>query len=316
MAFRLRIGSRPSRLALTQAEFVRASLSALLPGLSTELVSIRTSGDRIMTPSLAGEGGKGLFIKELEQALSGRRADIAVHSMKDLPAVLSPAYRIAAVPERENPCDALVTRDATGIRSLPPGARLGTSSSRRRFEALKLNPALEVVPLRGNVDTRLQRVLSGELEATILAMAGLKRLGRLKEVRYEELDEREFVPAAAQAALAIETLADGPAGGSAEIERALCALNDPKSACETAAERAFLAAIGASCVTPVGVKATLSEGTLELRAILFSPDGEREMADEIRTPAASADAAAGAALGTKLGERMLGRGARDLLGDG
>jgi hydroxymethylbilane synthase len=206
MAFRLRIGSRPSRLALTQAEFVRASLSALLPGLGTELVSIRTSGDRIMTPSLAGEGGKGLFIKELEQALSGRRADIAVHSMKDLPAVLSPAYRIAAVPERENPCDALVTRDATGIRSLPPGARLGTSSSRRRFEALKVNPALEVVPLRGNVDTRLQRVLSGELEATILAMAGLKRLGRLKEVRYEELDEREFVPAAAQAALAIETL--------------------------------------------------------------------------------------------------------------
>jgi hydroxymethylbilane synthase len=316
MALKLRIGSRPSRLAITQAEFVRARLSALIPGLNTELISIRTSGDRIKTPSLAGAGGKGLFIKELEQALSSRRVDIAVHSMKDLPAVLSPAYRIAAVPEREDPRDALVTRDAAGLRSMPPGARLGTSSPRRRFEALRLNPKLEVVALRGNVETRLQRVLGGELDATILAMAGLKRLGRLDGLPYEELDEREFVPAAAQAALAIEALAGEPAGGSEEIERALCALNDLKSACETAAERAFLAVIGASCVTPLGVKATLSAGTLELRAILFSPDGAREMADEIRAPAASADAACAVATGTKLGERMLGRGARDLLDHG
>ncbi len=293
---------------------VREWTCARVPGLRVEIVPIRTSGDRIMTPSLAAVGGKGLFVKELEQALLDRRVELAVHSMKDLPAVLAPAYRIAAVPERENPRDALITGAGEGLRALGRGARLGTSSARRRFEALRLNPALEVVPLRGNVDTRLARVGRGELDAAILAMAGLKRLGRLAEVRYAELDEREFVPAAAQGALALEALAERPIAGSLEIEQAVGALNDAGSASETAAERAFLAALGASCVTPVGVKGTLSDGVLSLHALLFSPDGARELDDEIRGPAAPGNLAAAAAAGTKLGARMLARGARGLLG--
>lgn len=236
--------------------------------------------------------------------------------MKDLPAVLTAAYRIAAVPEREDPRDALITRDGVDLKSLAPGARLGTSSPRRRFLVTRANPRLEVVPLRGNVDTRLSRVFGGELDATILAMAGLKRLGRIADVKYRELDEREFVPAAAQAALAIETLADGAIGGSEEIEKAVAALNDPRTACETAAERAFLAAIGASCVTPVGAKATLADGTLWLRAILFSADGSREMSDEIAEPVRPGDSQSAASAGKKLGARILSRGAREILGDG
>lgn len=295
---------------------VREWICAHLPGLDAEIVPIRTSGDRIMTPSLAEVGGKGLFVKELEQALLDRRVDIAVHSMKDLPAVLAPNYRIAAVPRREDPRDVLITRAVRDICLLPPGARLGTSSPRRRFQALRLNPGLVVVPLRGNVDTRLSRVESGELDAAILAIAGLKRLGRLAQVHYVELDEREFIPAAAQAALAIEALAEQPIAGSPEIEQAVSELNDSTSACETAAERAFLAAIGASCVTPVGVKGTLSDGKLSLRALLFSPDGRRDLAGEIGEPVAPGDLGAAAATGKKLGVRMLEHGARDLLGHG
>ncbi len=310
----LRIGSRPSPLAMVQANMVRDWIARALPGLAVEIVQIRTSGDKIMTPSLAEIGGKGLFIKELEQALSDHRADIAVHSMKDLPALLPPAYRITAVPAREDPSDVLVTRDGIGLRELGKGARLGTSSPRRRFMAQRINPGLEVLPLRGNVDTRLGRVTEGELDATILAMAGLKRLGRLDRVTYAPIREPEFVPAAAQAALAIESRAENPICGSREIEQAIAALNHPASACETAAERAFLAAIGASCATPVGAKADFSDAALSIRAILFSPDGARHLSAQISAPVASADIAAAQAAGKKLGEQMLSRGARELLG--
>jgi hydroxymethylbilane synthase len=316
MSATLRIGSRPSKLALIQAAMVRDAVVATLPGLKCEIVAIKTSGDKILTPSLADIGGKGLFIKELEQALSERRVDIAVHSMKDLPAVLTPAFRIAATPRRENPRDALITRDGAALKALRAGAKLGTSSPRRRFEALRLNPALNVVPLRGNVDTRLARVASGELDAAILAMAGLKRLGKTGDIKFQELDEREFVPAAAQAALAVEALASVKVCGSAEIENAVAAINDPVTGAETAAERAFLASIGASCTTPVGVKATLTDGMLALRTLLFSADGARQMADEIAEPANAQDVRRAAAIGRLLGSQMLARGALDLLGDG
>lgn len=310
----LRIGSRPSPLALVQANLIRDRIAAALPGLAIEIVQIKTSGDRIMTPSLAEAGGKGLFIKELEQALSDRRADIAVHSMKDLPALLSPQYRIAAVPQREDPSDVLITRDGSELRQLRTGARLGTSSPRRRFLASRINPGLEVVPLRGNVDTRLARVFEGELDATILAMAGLKRLGRIEAIKYARIDEREFIPAAAQAALAIESRAENPICGSSEIERAIAALNHPPTACETAAERAFLAAIGASCATPVGAKAACKDGSLSLRTILFSPDGVRDMSGELAEPVRIDELASAEGVGKKLGEQMLSRGARQILG--
>jgi hydroxymethylbilane synthase len=292
---------------------VRDAIASAMPDLAIEIVPIKTSGDKILTPSLAEVGGKGLFIKELEQALADRHVDIAVHSMKDLPAVLPAQFRIVATPARENPHDALITSSGANLKSLPKGARLGTSSSRRKFEALRINPGLEVLPLRGNVDTRLQRVLSGEMDAIILAIAGLKRLGRLAELKYEELDEREFIPAAAQAALAIETLAGEKICGTDEVERAVASLNHPQTECETAAERAFLASIHASCVTPVGIKATYANDHLLMRAVLFSVDGARDLADEISERVATTDAPAAAHLGEKLGAKMISRGARELL---
>ncbi len=316
MPFVLKIGSRPSALALAQTEMMRARLSELLPGLRSEIVPISTSGDRMKSASLARVGGKGLFIKELEQALADGRADIAVHSMKDLPAALAAAYRIAAVPAREDPRDALISRGGVGVRELPRGSRLGTSSMRRRFMALRLNPGLEVVALRGNVDTRLSKVESGELGAIVIAVAGLKRLGRAEKVLLHPLDERDFIPAAAQGALAIEALADRKPGGSAEIEDALGRLDDASARAETAAERSFLATIGASCVTPVGVKATLDGERLSMRAILFSLDGRRELSDEISVVHARGASESGAsALGAKLGNQMLSRGAGELLAD-
>ncbi|HLI80537.1 MAG TPA: hydroxymethylbilane synthase [Candidatus Binataceae bacterium] len=305
----LRIGSRPSRLAIIQAEMVRDAIASTIPDLDIEIVPIRTSGDKILTPSLADVGGKGLFIKELEQALAERRIDVAVHSMKDLPAVLAPQFRIVATPQRENPRDALITPNGAHLKSLPKGAKLGTSSPRRKFEALGINPGLEVVPLRGNVDTRVGKLQSGEMDAIIVAMAGLKRLGKLQDLKYEELNERDFVPSAAQAALAIETLSDGKICGSDETDRAVASLNHWKTECETTAERAFLASIHASCVTPVGVKATLTNDRLSIRAILFSTDGTRSLEEEIFDHAA-VDAAR---LGENLGAKMIARGARDLL---
>ena len=311
MAFKLRIGSRPSRLSLAQTEIVRSRLARIVPDLSAEVVEIRTSGDRMASVSLARVGGKGLFVRELEQALLERRIDLAVHSMKDLPAILDPQFRIAAVSEREDPRDVLVTRDGSPLASLANGARLGTSSLRRRFQVLKANPGLEISPLRGNVDTRLRRVTEGGLDAIVVAMAGLRRLGHGFDVRLTPLDERDFIPAGGQAVLAIETLADI---SSPQLDRTLTKLNDSRARYETTAERAFLATIGASCATPVGVKATVAKDAVSLRAILFSGDGSAEMSDEVEEPL-DVDLAPSVAqsLGARLGERMLARGADRLI---
>ncbi len=320
MTVRLRIGSRPSALALAQTGLVSRRLQALVGGLVVEVVPISTSGDKLTTASLARVGGKGLFIREIEEALSAGRIDLAVHSLKDLPAVLAPEYRIAAVPERENPCDALITRERGGWLALPPGARLGTSSARRRLEALRLRPDLEVMPLRGNVDTRLRRLDAGDFDAIILAMAGLKRLDRTAGLNATALDERDFIPAAGQGALALEMLTEKRPAGSAELEAALARLDDPVTRAEVSAERAFLATIGASCVSPVGVKGTAREDRLSLRALLFSLDGKRNLADEIEQPwppPASPDEGVmrAAAVGDALGARMIAHGARELIAD-
>jgi hydroxymethylbilane synthase len=312
MPLKIRIGSRPSKLALTQASIVRARLVAQIPGIEIEIVEIRTSGDRMKSASLADIGGKGLFIKELEQALADRKIDAAVHSMKDLPAVLPQQFRVAAVLERENTADILVTRDGSTLSALPAGTRLGTSSSRRRFQALRVNRELEILPLRGNVDTRLARVADLSFDAIIIAMAGLKRLGRVNDVKFVELDARDFIPAGAQGALAIETLADNDAK---ELGRALSTINDTHAFYETAAERAFLAAIDASCTTPVGVRARIDGDRLALAAMLFSSDGSRELSESIED---SIDAlfvpAAAQNSGKHLAEKMIARGAAAILG--
>jgi hydroxymethylbilane synthase len=311
-------------LAIAQADLVRRGLEAIVGGLRAEIVPISTSGDKMASASLAWVGGKGLFIRELEQALVDRRIDLAVHSMKDLPAILAPQYRIAAVPRRENPCDALVTREPGGWNAIPAGARLGTSSTRRRLEALRLRPDLDVAPLRGNVDTRLQRLQSGDFDAIILAMAGLRRLNRWDGINLIELGQHDFVPSGGQGALALEALADGVIGGSAEVQDAVAALNHPHAMAEVTAERSFLAAIGASCDSPAGVKGTVSGPTLHLRALLFDPNGSRSMAEEAAGPYQD-DApplaghprpvtVAAAALGAELGRRMLDQGAGELIG--
>jgi len=288
---------------------VRERLTKEIPGIEIEIIEIRTSGDKMTSASLADVGGKGLFIKELEQALAARTIDAAVHSMKDLPAILPQQFRVAAVPARENTADILVTRDGSALAALPAGTRLGTSSSRRRFQALRMNRALEILPLRGNVDTRLARLADGTFDAIIVAIAGVKRLGRVSDVKFVELDGRDFIPSGGQGALAIETLADSDAADLAS------AINDASAYCETAAERAFLAAIGASCTTPVGVRATIAGDSLKLAAMLFSPDGARELSESMEE-SLSADLAPSAAedAGKRLAEKMLARGAAALLG--
>ncbi|MBI3758311.1 MAG: hydroxymethylbilane synthase [Deltaproteobacteria bacterium] len=318
MSFHLRIGSRPSALALVQANLIRARIEASLPGIAIEIVAVSTSGDKLTTASLARIGGKGLFIRELEAALSDHRIDLAVHSMKDLPAVLPSEYRLAAVPHREDPRDALITRASGGWATMPHGARLGTSSTRRHLQALRQRPDLQIAPLRGNVDTRLARLAAGDFDAIILAMAGLKRLDKLSGLNFVELDERDFVPSGGQGALAIEVRADGSIGDADEIESAVAALNDLSALAEVTAERAFLATIGASCVSPVGVKGRVENATLTLRALLLNTDGSKSLADEISGPASvnaslAESTGAASALGRELGNRMIDLGARDLI---
>jgi hydroxymethylbilane synthase len=264
------------------------------------------------TASLAQVGGKGLFIRELEQALNENRIDLAVHSMKDLPATLAPQFRIAAVPPREYAHDALIARGSGGWGALPRGARLGTSSARRRLEALRLRPDLDIVPLRGNVETRLQRLAAGDFDAIILAMAGLRRLGRDGVAHLTELDDDAFIPAAGQGALALEVLTDRRHGVSLAIEQAISGLNDVSAAAEVTAERSLLATIGASCVSPIGVKGTVKDGRLTLRALLFSLDGSKSLTES----GEQSDLTNAAALGVTLGRRMIARGAAEMIADG
>lgn len=316
MPWKLRIGSRPSALAMAQARLVEGWLKASLPALAIEIVPIRTSGDRLTSASLAEAGGKGLFVKELEQALTAGQIELAIHSMKDLPARLPAGFRIAAVPRREDPRDALVSHSGGGFGALRQRARLGTSSARRRFEAMRVRPDLEVVPLRGNVETRLARLEAGELDAIIIAIAGLRRLGRAGAVAPELLDEQHFVPAGGQGALAVEARDDRAIGGSEELERGVAGINDYQASAETAAERAYLATIGASCATAVGVRAVFDNNRMKAHALLFDREGRHALEDEVEATLAEGTPPAAAELGVRLGNRMLARGAADLVGDG
>ncbi len=314
MPARLRIGSRPSRLALAQSEIIRRQIEQVMPGLTCEIVAIKTTGDKLTTPSLAQVGGKGLFVRELEQALEAKRIDIAVHSMKDIPAVLAPRFRLLAVPTREDSADVLLSASAD-LRDLPHGALLGTSSLRRHFEALRLRPDLDVQPLRGNIDTRLAKLKAREFDGIILAVAGLKRLGQTDLPVMHRLDPEEFVPAGGQGALAIEALASGTVGNSDEIERVVRALDDLRARLEVSAERACLAEIGASCASPIGVSARADGHHLSIRVLLFSLDGARSMTDRLSVPLSS-DTGAPQQAGIELARRMLAHGARELIGDG
>ena len=299
----LRLGTRGSALARAQAAIVQRALEERHPELAVEVVVIRTSGDRPGRGPLPASGLKGLFVKEIEEALCAGTIDAGVHSMKDLPARLAPGLAIGAVPARAPAHDVLVADGGRGIAGLAPGTRVGTSSVRRRAQLLGRRPDLIVVPLRGNVDTRLGRWRERAVDALVLAAAGLARLG-IEEPAATDLTLDEFVPAVGQGALAIECR-DGD-----EHTRALVtALDDPATATAVAAERALLVGLGGDCNTPIAAHASVESGTVVLRALVSDPDGRRRLEERSSGPAADAEG-----LGRSVAERMLAAGAAELLG--
>ena len=298
----LRIATRKSQLALWQAEHVAALLRDAHPGLSVHLVPMTTKGDRIQDRSLAAIGGKGLFIKELEVALEEGHADIAVHSMKDVPGDLPDDLVIDAVLARADPRDALLTAQAQRLEDLPHGARVGTSSLRRQAQLLAQRPDLRIEALRGNVDTRLRRLDNGELDAIILACAGLVRLGWESRIT-ARLEPAICLPAVSQGIIGIECRAD-----DANTRKRLRALNDPATRSVMEAERAFAGRLGGSCQSPIAGYAILSGDRLPLDGLVAEPDGSRLLRDSITGSATDASR-----LGQDLADRVLAAGAGALL---
>src|SRR5438034_1357583 len=278
----LRLGTRGSALARAQAALVHDALVKRHPGLRVETVFIRTSGDRAERGRETPAGLKGLFVKEIEEALLAGEIDVGVHSMKDLPARLPARLVVGAVPARAPAHDVLI--GAAGLRDLPPGARVGTASVRRRAQLLARRPDLAVTPLRGNIDTRLRRWREGAVDALVLAAAGLERLG-ITEPAAHALVPEEFLPPVGQGALALECRADATA-----TRALLAAVEDPAAATAVAAERAFLLAIGGDCNTPLAAHATVADGRLTLRALVTDLEGRRWLEQADSAPAANAEA--------------------------
>lgn len=299
----VRIGTRGSRLALAQAHWLKASLERQCPGVRADVVVIVTSGDRL-GGSLARIGGKGLFVKEIEEALYDKRVDCAVHSMKDLPVVVPEGLVVAAIPEREDPRDVLVGPGAAGgILALPPGARVGTTSLRRGAQLLAARPDTQVVELRGNVDTRLRKCGEGVCDAVLLAAAGLARLGMTAEVEGVPLDPDTFVPAVGQGALALEMRVT-----DTDVGDMLSALNHEATRRAVVAERAFLHALGGDCVTPIAAHGRIDGARLHLVGLVATPDGRQILRDSA-TGASEAPEEVGASLAATLRSR----GADDIL---
>jgi hydroxymethylbilane synthase len=295
---RLRIGSRGSQLALWQANHIAARLRERNHEVTIEI--IRTTGDKITDVALAKVGRKGMFTKEIEDALSTGTVDLAVHSLKDLPTELLEQFEIAAIPAREDPRDALCSAKYSSLEQLPSNARVGTSSLRREAQLRAIMPDLEIYPLRGNVDTRLKKLESGEYDAIILAMAGLRRLGKTELVK-QILPVDVMCPAAGQGALAIEIRA-----GDRDVRNALEFLDDASARAETECERALLAKMGGGCQVPIGANATFSIGGLSLEAVVASPDGKKILRE-------TGNGASPLELGESVGESLLTRGGAEIL---
>ena len=265
----LRIGTRGSPLALVQARAVRARLAAAagVAEDAIELVVIKTTGDMILDRSLADEGGKGLFTKEIEEALLDRRIDVAVHSTKDMPTVLPKGLVLAACLEREDPRDVFISRKVRSLAELPRGGSLGTASLRRQAIALRARRDLRVTPLRGNVETRLRKLDAGEVDAILLALAGLKRLG-LADRATVVMSTEEFLPAVGQGAIAIESRKD-----DSRVSDILARIDHADTSTAVACERAFLAVLDGSCKTPIAGHATVTGDTAQFRGLIARPDG-------------------------------------------
>lgn len=298
----IRIATRKSPLALWQAEHVRDRLLALHPGLQVELLKMSTQGDRILDSPLAKIGGKGLFVKELEQGMLDGRADLAVHSMKDVPAELPDGLCLGAILDREDPRDAFVSRQYSSVDDLPEGARVGTSSLRRQCQLRARRPDLQILDLRGNVGTRLGKLDAGDYDAIVLACAGLKRLGLSARITHA-LTAEEMLPAIAQGVIGIECRVD-----DARVRGLIGPLNHVETGQRTAAERAMNATLAGGCQAPVAGYSLLHDGVIELRGLVGQPDGSKVIRGDVSGAAEQAEA-----LGKQLAEDLLARGARSIL---
>ena len=305
MSAKIKIGTRGSPLALAQADETRARLVAAHDGLTEgdiEIIPIKTTGDSIRDRPLLLEGGKGLFTKEIEDLLLAGKIDLAVHSTKDMPAALPGGLILAAFLEREDPRDAFLSLGVASIKDLPKGAVIGTSSLRRQAQVLRLRPDLEIVPYRGNVETRIKKMKEGEVAAIFLAAAGLNRLGLGHEIT-ALMSYEEMLPAPGQGAICIEARE-----GDKETARLLRPLNHEPTELAVRAERAVSLALGASCRMPLAAHASFSDNLVKARAALFSPDGKQAW-----TVAGKAHGENAEALGSQLGEELLKKADPDLI---
>jgi hydroxymethylbilane synthase len=300
----IKIGTRGSLLATTQSTWVKNQIEAEHPGVSVELVIIVTKGDKILDVPLAMVGGKGLFVKEIEEALLRRDVDLAVHSMKDVPSELPEELHLGIIPLRENPHDAFISVRYKKLADLPPGATVGTSSLRRRAQLAALRPDLKIVDLRGNLDTRLRKLDEGQFQAIILAAAGLNRLGMSSRAT-GYFTAREMLPAVGQGALGIELRKD-----DAELLAGLAFLNDARTTVAVAAERSFLLQLEGGCQVPIGAFAEVHNGQVELTGLVASVDGKEVLKDAITGPSEQAQE-----LGTRLANKLLDMGGREILAE-
>ena len=297
----MRIGTRGSTLALAQANWVKGRIEKGRPDLKVELVVIKTSGDRFVDSAIQNIGGKGIFTKEIEDALLCKEIDMAVHSMKDLPTELAEGLTIAAVPEREDPRDVLVTSNQSRLSDLSPQARLGTGSLRRRAQLLHYRSDLALVPIRGNVDTRLKKLDAGEVNGLIMAAAGLKRIGRADRI-VEFIPDEICVSAVAQGALALESREDDP------VRDQVSFLHDDDTCAAVTAERSFLKRLGGGCQVPVGARAAVERGRLKMVGVVANPDGSLLYRGEVDGLVSD-----GGKLGQELAGRLLHEGADKIL---
>jgi len=300
---KLIIATRGSKLALWQSEHVKAELEKAHPGLEVELSVMMTKGDKILDVALAKIGGKGLFTKELEEAMLRGEAHIAVHSLKDVPMEFPEGLKLGVITKREDVRDAMLSEKYATLESLPQGAVVGTTSLRRRMQLLKLRPDFVIKNLRGNVNTRIRKLKEGEFDAIILASAGINRLGLASEVTYfTPISKEVMIPASGQAALGIEIVCD------AEVERLVSILNDEDAIIETRVERDFITVLQGGCQVPIGVNAEIHGDSLQVKAILGLPDGSEMLTEEIKTTRSEYKT-----VGKALAQRVIDKGAKALL---
>jgi hydroxymethylbilane synthase len=298
----LRIGTRGSQLALFQANWVKEKLAQAHPHLKVTLIKIKTTGDKIQDAPLAKIGGKGLFVKEIEEALIQKRIDLAVHSIKDVPTELPEGLYLSVITKREDPRDVFISKDGIRLKDLPRGAKIGTSSLRRQAQLLHFRDDFVMIPLRGNLDTRLKKLKTLNLDGIVLALAGVRRLG-LEERVTEVIPTEISLPAIGQGALGIETRK-----GDEEVEETTRFLNDPESSIAISAERAFLKRLGGGCQVPIAAFGRIEDSTLKIDGMVGTIDGKRLIRHHAEGTVEEAES-----LGIKLAEILLSKGAKEIL---